>query len=108
MVNAAADTDSFTDRLVADTAAAGDSLVEQLAGLPMALEVDTDSVTDRPLTEVSVDDAKSTQQEEHGSSEADDVDDLLDDLVTTAAVPLPAHTEMETLSLRMRALRLSL
>ena len=98
MVNAAADTDSFTDRSFADTAAAGDSLVEQLAGLPMALEVDTDSVTDRSLTEVSVDDAKSTQQEEHGSSEADDVDDLLDDLVTTAAVPLPAHTEMDPVS----------
>ena len=98
MVNAAADTDSLTDRLVADTAAAADSLIEQQAGLPMALEVDTDSVPDRLLTEVSMDDAKSTQQEEEGSSEADDVDDLLDDLVITAAVPLPAHSEMDPVS----------
>jgi len=97
MVSAAADTDSLMDRMVADAAAAGDSSFEQQAGLPMALEVDTDSVTDRLLTEVSMDDGESTQQEEQGSSNpmADDVDDLLDDLVTTAAVPLPAHTEMD-------------
>ncbi len=100
MVNVATDTDSLTDRLVTDVAAAGGSSFEQQAGLPTALEEDTCSITDRPLTEVSVDDAKSTQQEEQGSSNptADDVDDLLDDLVTTAAVPLPAHKEMDPVS----------
>lgn len=100
MVIAAADTDGLTNGLIADTAAAGESLNEQQAGLPMALEVDTDRITDRLLTEVSMDGVRSTQQEEQGSSNpiADDVDDLLDDLVTTAAVPLPAHTEIDPVS----------
>ena len=100
MVNAAVDTDSLMDGLVADAAAAGGSSFEQQAALPMALEVDTDSVTDRLLTEVSMDDAESTQQEEQGTPNpiADDVDDLLDDVITTAAVPLPAHTEMDPVS----------
>ncbi|KAL0033157.1 hypothetical protein WJX79_005908 [Trebouxia sp. C0005] len=83
MVIAAADTDGLTNGLIADTAAAGESLNEQQAGLPMALEVDTDRITDRLLTEES--DFLMTKE----------VDSILDDMTTMADRTVPVGMGMD-------------
>lgn len=89
------DTDNATDRLGTETSGVLDP--EQQAELPQAEDADTDSLMYRLVEDVSMDNAPLVQQEEGGSTnpEAGDVDELVDDLVSTAPVTVPAHSETD-------------
>lgn len=89
------DTDNATDRLGTETSGVLDP--EQQAELPQAEDADTDSLMDRLVADVSMDNAQLSQQEVDDASKpvAGDVDDVVDDLVSTAPVTVPAHSETD-------------